>query len=140
RPAGPHPRRAGCRTGRRARSHHVAVRASLRAEHAGIVAIDGPRARGRPEGDGAMNAETRSIYIWRIVLVVAVLGLWQLASGRWVNTMFISSPIAVANRFAEFASSGKLLFHASYTAFHALAGFALGALAGTLAGIVLGRF
>jgi len=86
-----------------------------------------------------MNAEMRNVLAWRIVLVLGVVGTWQLASGRWVNPLFISSPLDVARRFAELAAGGKLAFHASYTAFHALAGFALGALAGTIVGLVLGR-
>ena len=36
--------------------------------------------------------------------------------------------------------SGKLFFHASYTAMHAIAGFALGAVAGMVAGLALGRW
>ncbi|HSV78467.1 MAG TPA: ABC transporter permease [Ramlibacter sp.] len=81
----------------------------------------------------------RNVLAWRIVLVLGVVGAWQLASGRWVNPLFISSPLDVARRFAELAAGGKLAFHASYTAFHALAGFSLGALAGTIVGLVLGR-
>lgn len=87
-----------------------------------------------------MNGEVRNVLAWRIVLVVAVVGGWQLASGRWVNPLFISSPLDVARRFAELSAGGNLAFHASYTAFHALAGFALGALAGTIVGLVLGRW
>lgn len=86
-----------------------------------------------------MNGEVRNVMAWRILLVLAVLAAWQLASGRWVSPMFISSPADVGARLAALAGSGKLVFHASYTAFHALAGFALGALAGTVAGLVLGR-
>lgn len=86
-----------------------------------------------------MNHEARNVMAWRIVLVLGLLGAWQLASGRWVNPLFISSPADVAQRLEALATSGKLVYHASYTAFHALAGFALGALAGTVVGLVLGR-
>lgn len=81
-----------------------------------------------------------SVHAWRLGLVVGVLVLWEFSSGRWINPMFISSPLSVADRLWELASSGRLLFHASYTALHAVAGFALGAALGTLVGVVLGRW
>ncbi len=76
----------------------------------------------------------------RIALIFLVLLLWQLVSGRLVNPLFISSPSLVADRFWTLIISGKLIFHASYTAFHATAGFLVGALFGTLTGIALGRW
>lgn len=84
--------------------------------------------------------DNRNIIIIRIALVVMVLLLWQFSSGRLVNPLFISSPPYVAERFWNFVVSGKLLFHASYTAFHAVAGFLVGAFFGTLTGIILGRW
>ncbi len=80
-----------------------------------------------------------AVWRWRLLLIVAVIALWQLASGRFVNPLFISSPAVVASRLWEMTASGKLVYHASYTSFHALAGFFIGALAGTAAGILLGR-
>jgi NitT/TauT family transport system permease protein len=82
---------------------------------------------------------TRGVVGWRIALVVAVIGLWQLSSGRFVNPLFIASPATVASRLWDLTISGKLIYHASFTAFHALAGFALGAVVGMAAGVLLGR-
>ncbi len=87
-----------------------------------------------------MNAPVPHIVAWRIALVVAVLLAWQLLSGRVVNPLFISSPSEVGQRLWALTASGKLVFHASYTAFHAIAGFALGAVIGLAAGILLGRW
>jgi NitT/TauT family transport system permease protein len=81
-----------------------------------------------------------SIQAWRIALVVGVIVLWEFASGRWVNPLFISSPLTVWERLWDLITSGRLVFHASYTALHAIAGFALGAALGTVVGIVLGRW
>jgi NitT/TauT family transport system permease protein len=82
----------------------------------------------------------RATFVWRVVFAVAVVGLWELASGRWVAPLFISSPSDVAVKLWGLAASGKLFFHASYTAMHALAGFALGAAVGMAAGLALGRW
>ena len=81
-----------------------------------------------------------SVQAWRVGLVIGVLGLWELSSGRWINPLFISSPSAVAERFWGLLVSGRLTYHASYTALHAVAGFFLGAILGTVAGVLLGRW
>jgi NitT/TauT family transport system permease protein len=86
-----------------------------------------------------MNAESAKVVAWRIAIVVGVFLLWHFASGRLVNPMFISAPLDVLDRLWQLVASGKLAFHAGYTAFHALAGFLLGALAGTVVGVLLGR-
>jgi NitT/TauT family transport system permease protein len=82
----------------------------------------------------------RAVLAWRVVFVAAVLTLWQLASGRLVAPLFISSPSEVASKLWAMLESGQLLYHASYTAIHTLAGFALGAASGMLAGLLLGRW
>lgn len=86
-----------------------------------------------------MNAG-RVVLIWRLMVVLAVLALWEFASGRLVSPFFISSPSDVGAKLWAMIASGKLAFHASYTALHALGGFALGAAAGMSAGMVLGRW
>lgn len=85
------------------------------------------------------RAGSRALLAWRLGLLVVVLCVWQFASGRLVSPLFISSPADVATKFWALATSGKLFFHASYTAMHALAGFALGAVAGMAVGLALGR-
>jgi NitT/TauT family transport system permease protein len=91
-----------------------------------------------------MNAQVatspvKRVWYWRAALIVFIVGIWHFSSGRLVNPLFISAPLEVCDRLWSLIISGKLVFHASYTAFHAIAGFALGALAGTALGIVLGR-
>jgi NitT/TauT family transport system permease protein len=82
----------------------------------------------------------RTTLAWRIVFVVAFLALWEFASGRIVPPLFVSSPSVVAGKLWGLVANGKLIYHASYTAMHALAGFALGAAAGMLVGLALGRW
>lgn len=87
-----------------------------------------------------MKVEAGKVWYWRVALIVAVIVVWHFSSGRLVNPLFISAPLDVLDRLWALTISGKLMYHASYTAFHAIAGFALGALVGTVTGIVLGRF
>jgi NitT/TauT family transport system permease protein len=86
-----------------------------------------------------MNADDARVIGWRVAIVAAVLLAWHVASGRLVNPMFVSAPLDVMGRLWKLAVDGKLAFHAGYTAFHALAGFVLGAIAGTVVGVLLGR-
>jgi len=78
--------------------------------------------------------------LWRVGFLVAILALWEFASGRLVAPLFISSPSEVARKLWAMAADGTLAFHTIYTAVHALAGFALGAAAGMTVGLALGRW
>lgn len=75
----------------------------------------------------------------QLAVAVGLLLAWQLASGRLVSPLFISSPSDVAVRLWEFAISGRLAFHASLTAVHVIGGFALGSVTGLAAGLLLSR-
>ena len=86
------------------------------------------------------NSRRGEVFAWRVGLIIVVVAVWELASGPLINPLFIASPISVAEKFWGLLASGKLLFHASYTALHALLGFAVGALAGMLVGLLLGRW
>jgi NitT/TauT family transport system permease protein len=75
----------------------------------------------------------------QIALGVALLGVWQLASGRWVDPFFVSSPLEVAKRLLRWSQDGTLLNHASYTFRATGMGFLLGAVIGFTVGFLLGR-
>ncbi|MGE0797802.1 MAG: ABC transporter permease [Lautropia sp.] len=86
-----------------------------------------------------MKPALGTVFWWRVALVAGACALWQFASGRLISPLFVPAPLDVLSRLWALAASGKLAFHASYTALHAIAGFALGAAAGTLIGVLLGR-
>lgn len=75
----------------------------------------------------------------RIALIIAVLGLWQVASGRWIPAWTISSPTEVAERLYDFVASGEIWPHLSATVQSILIGYPLGVLVGVVLGYVLGR-
>jgi len=87
-----------------------------------------------------MSSESRFILLLRLAFVAVVLTVWELASGRLVSPFFVSSPSDIAAKLWAMIASGRLVYHASYTAVHALAGFALGAAAGMVFGMMLGRW
>ncbi|WP_417725109.1 ABC transporter permease [Salipiger sp.] len=75
----------------------------------------------------------------RLAILVAILGLWELASGRLVAEFFLSKPSAIGGVLLRWLSSGDLFFHAAITAFEAFVGFLLGAAIGMVVGLILGR-
>ena len=76
----------------------------------------------------------------RIALTIAVLGLWQLASGRWIPEWTISSPTEVSVRLYDFVASGEIWPHLSATLQSILIGYPLGVVVGVVLGYVLGRY
>lgn len=79
------------------------------------------------------------IRLGQLAVGVALVALWEFASGRLVDPFFISSPAAVAAKLWKWLGDGTLLLHASYT-FQAMSiGFLIGATLGFVVGFLLGR-
>jgi NitT/TauT family transport system permease protein len=74
----------------------------------------------------------------RVLLFVCLVILWQLASGKIANPLFISSPLAVVKRLDEWISDGTLWFHTAITLQETLLGLFYGTLTGILVGLLLG--
>jgi NitT/TauT family transport system permease protein len=79
----------------------------------------------------------------RVLLVVAVLGSWELAATHWIDPFYYSKPSAIWHRlvdwFTDGTSQGSIWQQIAYTLEEALIGFALGSAGGVVLGIVLGR-
>jgi NitT/TauT family transport system permease protein len=77
--------------------------------------------------------------IMRLGLLAALLIFWQLASGVIVPEFFVSKPTTIARSLVLLVTDNNLFFHMGITAMEAFAGFAIGATAGIIAGVLLGR-
>lgn len=102
--------------------------------------------------DEAFEAEARArvrrrywlIFWLRILLLVAVLGGWELA-GRlhWIDPFFFSMPSLIAEQIQDWlvngTSQGPLLTQVWVTLEETGLGFLIGSVAGVLCGIILGR-
>jgi NitT/TauT family transport system permease protein len=79
----------------------------------------------------------------RILLVVAVLGSWELAATHWIDPFYYSKPSAIWSRLVDWfttgTSQGSIWTQIGYTLEEALIGFVLGSVGGVVLGIVLGR-
>ncbi|MGH3466662.1 MAG: ABC transporter permease [Thermocrispum sp.] len=86
----------------------------------------------------ARRRETIIVAVSRLALIVAGLTGWELASGRLVSDFWISSPTAVWSALVRFAGNGQLLPAVQVTLLETAIGFAVGAGAGIVVGLVFG--
>lgn len=84
------------------------------------------------------HGDTATVWVSRIVLLVAVLALWQVASGRWVDDTFISRPSDIVDRLTVWWGDGTLTSNTWITLQEIIYGFLLGAATGALAGFLFG--
>ncbi len=76
----------------------------------------------------------------RLAFAAGVLVAWELASGRVMDEFFLSRPSAILTALWEMVRRESLLYHLQFTVLEALAGYALGAGSGLLAGFGLARW
>jgi NitT/TauT family transport system permease protein len=67
------------------------------------------------------------------LLLLAMLAVWQIASGRWVDALFFSDPLSVSQAFVRIVIDGSLWWHLEVT----LVEMALGYTVGVVAGVVM---
>jgi sulfonate transport system permease protein len=75
---------------------------------------------------------------WWVLLLATSLLLWQLASERWVDPFWISSPVRVLARLVDWIVSGMLWPHLFTTVLEAVTGFLVGASLSLVFGLALG--
>lgn len=79
------------------------------------------------------------IQLGRIAIVVAMLGIWELISGRWVDEFWISKPSAIWEVLWGWISTGDILVHLEATLTEMGLGLFFGAVGGIAVGFLLGR-
>jgi NitT/TauT family transport system permease protein len=85
----------------------------------------------------ALGAPHRT-WLYRGLLIVAVLVLWQAASGTVVDPFWVSSPTAIFAALKSWALSGQLTYHLLVTFKETFVGFVLGATAGVMFALLVG--
>lgn len=74
----------------------------------------------------------------RILLLVAFIGLWQLAATLgWIDEFLVSKPTAIYSLFIEYCKSGQLWHHVWISVYETLLGLFIGTLAGFVVAILL---
>ncbi|WP_370946132.1 ABC transporter permease [Amycolatopsis sp. cg5] len=85
----------------------------------------------------------RNIWALRAAILVVWLGSWELTATLWIDPFFYSKPSAIWLRLVEWFTQGtdfgSIWYQLLVTVEEAVIGFAIGAVAGVLFGVVLGR-
>ena len=79
------------------------------------------------------------VALLRLALAAAILVAWQLASGRLIDTIFLSSPVLVAQRLVELFVTGEIFMHLRATVTAVVQGYVVGAVVGIGLGFATGR-
>lgn len=75
-------------------------------------------------------ADRTIVAVGRSMLIVAIIGGWALASGRWLDAETISNPVAVLGALRELIATGRIWPELATTVSEVLAGYLAGAGAG----------
>ena len=78
------------------------------------------------------------VVVSRVLIVVATLTGWQLASGRVISEFWVSSPSAIASALSSFWTGGELGPAIQVTLIETALGFVVGAVTGILVGLTFG--
>ncbi len=83
------------------------------------------------------NESTVQLMAWRLLLLLLLLAIWELAARTIINPFWVSQPTAIGERLWELASSGMLFIHSATTLWQALLGIAIGLPVGVGCGVLL---
>jgi len=82
--------------------------------------------------------ERTAMVLWQIALGVGILLAWQGASGRLVDSFFISNPLDVGGRLYRWTLDGSIFGHIAATLYATAMGFIIGSIGGAILGVWLG--
>jgi NitT/TauT family transport system permease protein len=83
----------------------------------------------RPGRRGRLGrARSVAVPALHVLFVAALLGLWQLASGRWIDPLLVASPSTIAQRLGDWLGDGTLWDNLRPTLVALLVGFVIGVL------------
>lgn len=91
----------------------------------------------RPNGGLSHRAK---VLIGQVVTIAALLGLWEIASGRWVDVFFLSKPSLIAVKLWEELFEAGFWNDLWVTSLEMFGGYAIGGFGGVACGVVLARW
>jgi NitT/TauT family transport system permease protein len=98
-----------------------------------------------PDAEAALRQLSRRrrrrrayVWLWRVIILAAVLITWQLTSGHWFPAFIMSSPLQVWDKLKDWVGSGYIFSNLGVTLKETFLGFAFGTFIGAAAGILIG--
>lgn len=83
------------------------------------------------------HGTTAMVWLSRLVLVVTLLVVWEIAGGRWIDITFTSKPSQIFERLVTWTEDGTLWSNSWITIQEIVLGFLLGATTGAVTGFAL---
>lgn len=83
------------------------------------------------------HGTTTTVWLTRAVLIVALLIVWEIAGGRWIDITFTSKPSQIYERLVTWTLDGTLWSNSWITIQEIVLGFLLGAATGAVTGFLL---
>ena len=84
----------------------------------------------------SLRGASRRLAVKQAAFFAIVIVMWQLLSGRFIDPMFVSNPVAVAEQLHEWIVDGTLLNAAWQTRWVSVLSFAIGTTTGILIGYI----
>ncbi len=100
------------------------------------IAGDAPDTTRQEKG---ARADAALIWLYRLLLLLGVLAIWEAAADRLIDPFWTSSPSAIAATLAKWLTSGLLVQHLFVTFKETLLGFFIGAVLGIAGGTLIGQ-
>ncbi|MDR2331164.1 MAG: ABC transporter permease [Comamonas sp.] len=118
--------------------------ASAAADHTPAAVSDAALAQESVAAQAAIKRRKAVIIALRLLVLVAVLGGWEVSARmQWIDPFFYSMPSMISNQIVEWmrdgTSQGPLWQQVLVTLEETVIGFLIGSIAGVICGIVLGR-
>ncbi len=104
------------------------------------LTAEGARTPRVAAAESAARTRSWAILGLRILVGIAFIALWHIASGRWIDTLLVSTPGNVALRLWRWTVDGTLWTNLSITLQATAFGFVIGCGAGFALGLLFGRF
>ncbi len=79
------------------------------------------------------------VILIRILILAAIIILWQFGAERLFPVAFFSKPSAIITEMAHYISTGRILSDLKATSIEIGAGYLIGTIVGLVMGVVLGR-
>ncbi|WP_288903583.1 ABC transporter permease [uncultured Sneathiella sp.] len=94
-----------------------------------------PQVQPVAKGTGSIN----TTLIWQIVILVVLLGSWEIMSGRLFDSFWVSKPSLIVAYIFNWVVNGDFTRHLSATMTEIVVGYSLGAAFGLALGLPIGR-
>lgn len=89
---------------------------------------------------GRRRREKVGLLLAWVAVIAVLIGAWQLASGRLTSAFYISSPSRCFTRIVDWIQDGSIWSNLGISLLETIVGFAIGATAALVLGLILGRF